>query len=143
VALRNVATGDFVLTGQRTNNATDWQMVRFSAAQLAGLDTNAVYTLDVIDARNNAWGWFNFDSARIPAVLVYQGPALALQPWPDGSLRLAWPLSATDYRLEVSFDLDNWEDAAWWGFFPAAEGNQTVVYVTPWEAALFFRLMKP
>ena len=72
VALRNVANGDFVVTGQRTNSATDWQYVRFTAAQLAALDTNAVYTLDVVDARNNTWGWFNFDSARIPGVLVPQ-----------------------------------------------------------------------
>jgi len=97
----------------------------------------------VIDARNNAWGWINFDSARIPGVFVYQGPALALQPWPDGSLRLSWPLSATDYRLEVSFDLGNWEDAVWWGLFPGPEGKENVVYLAPWDAALFFRLHQP
>jgi len=72
------------------------------------------------------------------------GPALVLRPWPDGSLRLSWPLTAAGYRLEVSLDLaGNWEDAALWGLVPAPEGNENVVYVPPWEAAQFFRLVKP
>ena len=98
----------------------------------------------MIDARHNAWSWFNFDSARVPGVLVPQGPAFKLQPWPDGSLRLSWPASADGYVIEVSLDLPGiWEDAGWWGYFPMTEGNENVICLSPLEPAQFFRLQRP
>ncbi len=146
VALRDAATGSFVLTAHRTTSATDWQYVRMSAAQLAALDTNAVYTLDVIDARNNSWGWFNFDSARIPGVLVLPpGPTLTIQTWPGNQLRISWPASAVGYRVQVKLALaDAWEDGeASWGFIPVTEGSESVIYAPDWENAQFFRLFHP
>jgi len=101
-------------------------------------------SLDVIDARNNAWSWFNLDSVRIPGVLVPQGSALTIQTWPDGTLRVSWPASATGSILEVSLDLPGiWEDAGWWGCFPATEGNENVIHLSPSETAQFFRLRRP
>ena len=145
VALRNSANGNFLLTGNKPTDGTAWAQVSFPAAQLAALDTNAVYTLDVIDARNNAWSWFNIDSIRIPgALLPPPGPRLTIQTWLDGSLRISWPASATGYSLQLSLDLPGtWEDAALWGFFPSPDGDENVVFVGPWEAAQFFRLVKP
>lgn len=70
IVLRNAATGAFVMHKHRSGNDTNWQQVTFTAAELAALDQNATYTLDAIDARNNAWSWFNFDSVLVPGTLV-------------------------------------------------------------------------
>ena len=81
VVLRNAATGDFVLARSKPTDGTTWEQVMFSARALAALDQNAVYTLDLIDARNNTWGWANMDTVAIPGVL--ENPVIA-----PGKLRL-------------------------------------------------------
>lgn len=70
IALRKVSNGAFVLTGRKTSAGDDWQQVTFSPAQLAALDTNAVYTLELIDAGRGGWGWVAMDSVSIPGTLV-------------------------------------------------------------------------
>jgi hypothetical protein len=79
VVLRNAATGDFVLVGNRTTDNFDWEQVTFTAADLAALDQQALYTLDAIDFRNNSWSWFNFDSVRIPG-FIGPPPATTISP---------------------------------------------------------------
>ena len=85
VVLRNVATGAFVLIGNRQLNGPPvgalWEKVTFTAAQLDALDQNAVYTLDLIDARNNSWSVVNMDSVAIPGTLVSGPPADAYAAW--------------------------------------------------------------
>ncbi len=70
VVLRQVTTGAFVLSGGRATDGFGWEQVVFTAARLAALDQGAAYTLDLIDARNNAWSWFNCDTVSIPGVLA-------------------------------------------------------------------------
>jgi hypothetical protein len=75
IALRNVNTGVFVLAGHRSSNVWgSWERVAFTAAQLAALDQNATYTLDLIDARAGSWGWVNMDSVSIPGTEVIPEP---------------------------------------------------------------------
>lgn len=73
VALRNVNTGKYVLAGHKNNGGgggTDWQKITAPQAALAQLDQNAVYTVDLIDARVGGWGWIVMDSVTIPGSLV-------------------------------------------------------------------------
>jgi hypothetical protein len=84
VVLRNADTGAFELIGNRNYDDFDWVQVTFTAAQLAALDQNANYTLDAIDARNNAWAWFNLDSVSIPGTLGVSGnQAPTISPIPN------------------------------------------------------------
>lgn len=66
IALRNVTTGQFVLSASKTANANSWEQLGFTADQLAALPQNQVYTLDFIDAAQGSWGWVNMDSVSIP-----------------------------------------------------------------------------
>jgi hypothetical protein len=98
IALRNVNTGQFVLSASKTTEGGSWQQVSFSATQLAALPQDHVYTLDLIDAAHGSWGWVNMDSVTIPGSLVatpdpyldwaatkgLAGPAAAFDADPDG-----------------------------------------------------------
>lgn len=42
----------------------------FSPGQLAALDPDATYTLDLIDCGDGGWGWVNLDSVGIPGTAV-------------------------------------------------------------------------
>jgi hypothetical protein len=98
IALRNVDTGVFVLAGTKASPGSDWQQVTFTAAQLAALDQDATYTLDLLDVRQGGWGWVNLDTVAIPGTLVggadsysdwaatkgLAGPAAAFDADPDG-----------------------------------------------------------
>ncbi len=66
VALRNVNTGRFVLSGAKPTSGDAWEQISFSSAQLAALDQEAVYTLDLIDAGHGGWGWMALDAVTIP-----------------------------------------------------------------------------
>nr|MCU0781629.1 Ig-like domain-containing protein [Akkermansiaceae bacterium] len=65
VALRHAGTGTYVLAVRKTNEG-GWQQVTLTAAQLAALDQNATYTLDLIDAGHGGWGWVGMDTVSIP-----------------------------------------------------------------------------
>lgn len=54
IVLRNVSTGEFVLSGKRTANNDDqgFEQVVFTRSELDALDQDAVYTLDLIDSFN-------------------------------------------------------------------------------------------
>jgi hypothetical protein len=98
IALRNATTGQFVLSASKTSDGNTWQQVGFSAAQLAALPQDHVYTLDFIDAAHGSWGWVNMDSVTIPGSQVappnpyldwaatkgLSGPAAAFDADPDG-----------------------------------------------------------
>lgn len=104
VVLRNAATGAFVLAGNRTSDGFDWQQVTFTAAQLAALDQQALYTLDAIDARNNAWSWFNLDKVSIPGFMG-PPPATSIGPVLDqiiisGTSSGAIPFTLHDEQLD-------------------------------------------
>jgi hypothetical protein len=143
LVLRKVATGDFVLIGNRTTSGTTWEQVTFTAAQLAALDQNAVYTLDAIDARNNSWGWFNFDSVTIPGTLfvaVPTPPTLTIRPWTGNQVRLSWPSSATGYSLQKTATLPSgWGPA---GLTVTTEGAEEAAYAPASASLQFYRLMK-
>ncbi len=66
VALRNTETGIYDLSAKRANgNNADWEQVTITAGQLATLDQNAVYTLDLIDSYASGWGWVTMDTVSI------------------------------------------------------------------------------
>jgi hypothetical protein len=141
IVLRKVATGDFVLVGNKTVNGTVWEQVSFTATQLAALDQSAVYTLDAIDARNNSWGWFNFDSVRVPGVLVAGlAPSLTVSSAVGNQIRIAWPVTALSYTLQSSTSVTGGFTAA--GLPIAIEGNENVAYDTIGSGARFYRLIK-
>jgi hypothetical protein len=98
IALRNVTTGQFVLSRSKTSDGNAWQQVTMTAAQLAALPQGHVYTLDFIDAAHGGWGWVNMDSVTIPgnqvvptdpyldwaATMGLSGAAAAFDADPDG-----------------------------------------------------------
>jgi len=69
VGLRDVLTGDFVLTAQKdvNPNGTAWIWAGWTEAQLAPyLNDGKNYTLDAIDQYVGGWGWFGLSRTRIP-----------------------------------------------------------------------------
>jgi hypothetical protein len=66
IALRNATTGQYVLSARKGSSGDDWQQVGFTTGQLATLDQNARYTLDLIDQGHGGWGWVAMDSVTIP-----------------------------------------------------------------------------
>jgi HEAT repeat protein len=67
VALRRVSDGVFVLTKARTgNNGGEYRTVTFSKAELASLDQNVDYTLELINSDYGSWGWLTMDNVVIP-----------------------------------------------------------------------------
>jgi hypothetical protein len=74
VALRRVSDDTYVLSGRRSGNATDFQLVSLAAASIAsataGDASGEAYTLDLVDARHGGWGWSGFDSISIPGAAI-------------------------------------------------------------------------
>ena len=70
IALRNVNTGVYDAVAKRSDPYDTWQMVTIPQAQLAVLDQNAVYTLDLIDVREYDWGWIAMDFVTLPGALI-------------------------------------------------------------------------
>jgi hypothetical protein len=143
VALRNVDTGVFALAGTKASNGGNWELVTFTAAQLAALDQNATYTLDLLDVRNGGWGWVGMDSVGIPGVLtgVPEVPSLTIALWTGNQVRLSWPASAAGYTLESSSTVNSgYADA---GLTVTAEGSDNVAYAPASSNAQFYRLVKP
>jgi GH43 family beta-xylosidase len=66
IALRNSTSGQYVLSTRKSSSGDVWQQVSFTASQLAALDQNATYTLDLIDAGHGGWGWVAMDTVSIP-----------------------------------------------------------------------------
>jgi len=81
IALRDANTGEYVLSASKTTNGNEWQLVGFSAAQLATLPQNHVFTLDLIDAAHGGWGWVNLDSVSIPGTPAEAPPADPYAAW--------------------------------------------------------------
>ena len=68
IALRNTATDSYVLSAMKASD-NQWQPVTFSSSQLAGLDQDTTYTLDLIDQALGNWGWLSLDTVSIPGNL--------------------------------------------------------------------------
>jgi hypothetical protein len=139
LALRNVDTGVFVLAGRKVTNDNEWEQITFAAAQLAALDQNAIYTLDLIDARHGGWGWVNLDSVSIPGTAVL-APLLTITRSTGDQVRIAWPAAATGYVLQRSSAAQS--GYALTGLPVTVEGTESVVYDTLDTEARFYRLMK-
>jgi hypothetical protein len=86
IALRNATTGQYVLSARKNSSGDDWQMVTFTAAQLAALDQNARYTLDLIDQGHGGWGWVAMDSVTIPGTLDVANTAPTITAIADQSI---------------------------------------------------------
>lgn len=109
VALRNVTTGTYVLSGTKGANGGSWQKVVFTAAELAGLPQDDVYTLDLIDARQGGWGWISMDSVTIPGILVnppaIDQPTLTIERWNGDFVRLSWSAAAWSFTLQRALEV--------------------------------------
>jgi hypothetical protein len=142
VALRQAGSDVFVLSGKRSADGNAWQQVSFSAAQLAALNQDAVYTLDLIDAGDGGWGWVNLDSVNIPGLPVpLQPPALAIGWVPGGQVRISWPAHAAGYFLQRSTAAGT--DYVNAGLPVTTEADEFVAYDnTPAAGAQFYRLIR-
>ena len=64
VALRDDATGEFLLKASRASNANIWTPFSFNVS--AYRNDGKYYTLDLIDFYAGGWGFVALDSVRIP-----------------------------------------------------------------------------
>jgi hypothetical protein len=69
IALRNKNNGQYLLSARKSSDGDSYQKLVFTAAQLAALDQNATYTLDLVDACHGGWGWAAMDTVTIPGNL--------------------------------------------------------------------------
>jgi hypothetical protein len=70
IALRNQNNGTYVLSAHKTiGDGDSYEKLVFTAAQLATLNQNATYTLDLVDACHGGWGWVAMDTVSIPGTL--------------------------------------------------------------------------
>jgi hypothetical protein len=89
VALRNVNTGNYLLSGKKSSSGDTWQQAVFTAAELTALPPG-VYTLDLIDAGHGGWGWVAMDSVSIPGTPVStHPPTLKVQRWTSNQVRIS------------------------------------------------------
>jgi len=65
LALRDDSTGAYVIAKGKTGNGDFWEKVTFTAAELAPY-VGGVYTLDLIDDKDDGWGWGLLDSVTVP-----------------------------------------------------------------------------
>jgi len=86
LALRDDATGDYVLSAGRPSDGDGYQMVTFSAAQLAPY-VGGTFTLDYIDDKWNGWGWGGIDTITVP---IPRAPEII----PEPSTFVIWSLLA-------------------------------------------------
>lgn len=100
IALRNAATDVYVLSAMKASD-NQWQQVTFSSSQLAGLDQNATYTLDLIDQAQGGWGWLSLDTVSIPGNL---GSSEELS---IGAFEADRPVIASGQSTELSWTVIN------------------------------------
>ncbi len=65
MALRDDATGDYVLSEGRPSNGDGWIEGGFTQAELAPY-VGGTFTLDYIDDKKGGWGWGGMDSITVP-----------------------------------------------------------------------------
>ena len=71
VALRRVSDGVFVLNKPRNvGNDDTFRTVTFTKAELATLDFNVAYTLELINSDRGGWGWLAMDNVSIPGAAI-------------------------------------------------------------------------
>lgn len=145
VALRNVTTNTFALSRSKTSEGNAWQQVTITAAQLAALPQDHVYTLDLIDATHGGWGWVNMDSVSIPGRLVDEStiterPTLAIDLWGTDEVRLSWSAEAGAWTLQRSTEVDGgYTDA---NLEVTVEGDENAAYDAIVSPRQFYRLIE-
>ncbi len=78
VALRDAATGEFVLKASRSGSGGDWAGMSFTAAQLAPyVAAGGNYTVELIDTFAGGWGWIALDTMSVPGVVNDGSASLA------------------------------------------------------------------
>ena len=70
LALRDAATGMFVLSQSGTENYTTYTPLSFTSNQLARLDPSHRYTLDLITTKAAFASWISLDNVSVPGVLA-------------------------------------------------------------------------
>jgi hypothetical protein len=78
VGLRNVATGQYVLTDRKSGDDNVYQALDFSNAELAAagvLDGSTSLVFDLIDAGQGGWGWVAMDSVTFNGATIVPEPA--------------------------------------------------------------------
>ena len=83
LALREEATGNYVLSEHRGSNDDGWVAKSFTAGQLAPF-VGGQYTLDMIDDKKGGWGWGGLDTVEIPGTSLPPSTPGATLFW-DGS----------------------------------------------------------
>jgi hypothetical protein len=143
VALRNVQTGDFVLRARKPGDnpwPSIWQPVTFTAAQLATVDQEATYTLDLIDAGHGSWGWVAMDSVTIPATLIgTEPPTLNYLLTATNTVVLSWTESG--FQLQAQTNAVNIGLSDNWNNYPGGATSPVAVPLNPVNGTVFFRLI--
>ena len=100
IAIRRVRDGVFVLSKARLGTkGDDYRPVTFTTAELASLDQNEAYTLELINSGRGGWGWLTMDNVSIPGSFTLPNRAPVALPQTvstAGSAPRAITLSATD-----------------------------------------------
>jgi hypothetical protein len=109
VALRNVNTGNYVLSASRSGEGDDYQEVSFTASQLAALDQSATYTLDFIDQGHGGWGWVVMDTVSIPGATPGSGGGGGGGDGDGGDPVTIEPFSVTSITMSGSVCTMVWE----------------------------------
>ncbi len=76
VALRNTATGAYLLSDTKASNGESYVSLGFTNAQLASagvLGSGTVLQLDLINNFNGGWGWVALDNVKISGVTPEPG----------------------------------------------------------------------
>ena len=96
-ALRDVLTGNYLLTKRRSGDGGGYENLSWTAGELAPYANNGqIYTVDYVDTYHGGWGWSNFDQVVVPGFLS------------DGLPELTWNAGASGL----------WTDATWSGNTP-------------------------
>ena len=110
LCLRDVTTGDFVLTQAGTSTHNAYSSFSFTAAQLAGLNQTHAYTLDLLITRAEGGHWISLDDVSIPGTTtppVIPQPKAVLNRDPlTGDVTVSWDsLLGLKYVLQSKADL--------------------------------------
>jgi hypothetical protein len=100
IALRNIGTGTYQLSARRSSSGDDWQLISFTAGQLAALDPQATYTLDLIDQAHGGWGWVAMDSVSIPGT----PPPPPADPYADWAATMGLAGAAAGFLADPDHD---------------------------------------
>ena len=83
VALREVSTGNYVLTKRRSNDGGGFESLNWTVGELSTYANNGqIYTVEYVDTDHGGWGWSSFDQVAVPGFLSSGAPT---QIWANGA----------------------------------------------------------